>query len=245
MSAWVRLAGRAGSGVAISQDGGFALGYSSDVDKWAFTVRGSSGQVDVAVADAPAQHEVWTHLAGVYDSAGTGSLRLYVNGRQAGGTAHLTTSAAALPLSIGGGPAFWRGAVDDVQVFDRALGDREPQDLAQAPALLDASWSFDEGSGTATADSSGNGHSGRLTGGVSWQPGRRGAGSLTLDGATGSVRVDQPMIHTEDNFTVAAWVRLDDKTGGARVAVSQGDRSTGTFTLGYHPDIEIAELFNE
>src|SRR5271166_6371711 len=43
--------------------------------------------------------------------------------------------------------------------------------LAQSPA---ASWTFDDGSGTKAADSSGNGHTATLANGVSWVTGEIG-----------------------------------------------------------------------
>src|SRR5690348_2236007 len=51
-----------------------------------------------------------------------------------------------------------------------------------APALPAAAahWSFDEGSGTSAADSSGNAHTATLQGAAGWGPGKVGAHSLSL-----------------------------------------------------------------
>src|SRR5262249_25047021 len=70
----------------------------------------------------------WTHLAGTYDGT---TLRLYVNGtlvasQAASGT--ITTSTGAVRL---GGNAVWgeyfRGRIDDVRIFNRALSQAEVQ----------------------------------------------------------------------------------------------------------------------
>ena len=71
----------------------------------------------------------WTHLALVYDGAATPSVKVYVNGvvlvatSSATGNINSTTS----PFLIGGTPdgRNFNGLVDEVEVFDRALGATE------------------------------------------------------------------------------------------------------------------------
>ena len=70
----------------------------------------------------------WTHLAATYDGV---TLRLYVNGAQVASRAlpgALVTSAQALRI---GGNAVWgewfKGAIDEVRIYDRALAPAEVQ----------------------------------------------------------------------------------------------------------------------
>ena len=72
--------------------------------------------------------DAWTHLASTYDGS---TLRLYVNGlfiASRGVTGPITTSAGALRI---GGNAIWgeyfRGRIDDVRIYDRALAQVEIQ----------------------------------------------------------------------------------------------------------------------
>jgi hypothetical protein len=68
----------------------------------------------------------WSHLAVTYDGA---ALRLYVNGALAGTTGIVGTIATSTgPLKIGGNgiwPEWWNGLIDEVRVYNRALGAAE------------------------------------------------------------------------------------------------------------------------
>jgi glucose/arabinose dehydrogenase len=70
----------------------------------------------------------WTHLAATWDGA---TLRLYVNGIQTGSAAvNATLDASTGPLSIGGNAIwgeFFKGLIDEVRVYDHALGATEIQ----------------------------------------------------------------------------------------------------------------------
>ncbi len=70
----------------------------------------------------------WTHLAATYDSA---TQRLYVNGAQVASRAQTGAIAtSASPLGIGGNSVwgeFFRGRIDEVRVYNRALSQAEIQ----------------------------------------------------------------------------------------------------------------------
>jgi hypothetical protein len=71
---------------------------------------------------------------------------------------------------------------------------------------LVAYWKFDEGTGTTTADSSGNGNTGILTNGPMWSAGRIG-NALYFDGTDDIVTVaDSNSLHLSNAFTLSAWV---------------------------------------
>ncbi|MGW6003977.1 LamG-like jellyroll fold domain-containing protein [Oerskovia enterophila] len=68
-------------------------------------------------------------------------------------------------------------------------------------------WELDEGAGVLTADSSGWGFQGTLTGGTSWVTGKTGK-AVRLDGSTGRVSVpDADGLDVSSALTVSAWVR--------------------------------------
>jgi hypothetical protein len=134
VSAWVRLTDGSGYRTAVSQDGqnvgGFNLGYQppQDGNVWALELRNFDGYESGAKsrASAPATLNTWTHLVGVRD-AGANQLRLYVNGQLAGTAAYTHRWNATGSLAIGrvkwfGHADFWPGDIDDVRVWNRALG---------------------------------------------------------------------------------------------------------------------------
>ncbi|MHC4629096.1 MAG: LamG domain-containing protein, partial [Planctomycetota bacterium] len=74
---------------------------------------------------------------------------------------------------------------------------------------LIAYWSFEEGQGTATADVTGNGNDGTLSGGVEWMPGYKG-GAVHFDDAGDRIVVG-PIDPTAENnaMTLAAWINWE------------------------------------
>ena len=92
----------------------------------------------------------------------------------------------------------------------------DPRSLNTA---LVAHWRFDEGSGVAVGDSSGNGHVGELTGGT-WSPTGRFKGALAL--TTGEFVTVKNFPQATASWTVSLWV----KTSAAQLAVDQTDGAT-------------------
>jgi alpha-N-arabinofuranosidase len=95
-----------------------------------------------------------------------------------------------------------------------------------APEPL-AHWAFDEGSGTAAHDSSGNGHTGTLVG-AGWADGIVGPHSLAV---TPQSSMDAPagIVDTTRSFSVSAWVRLDSLTGYQTFVSVDGSNLSGFF----------------
>ena len=137
VSAWVRLDSAGGAfATAVSQDGpansAFFLQYSGADGRFAFST--VSGR-----ALAPTAPEVgrWYHLVGVRDAV-AGQLKLYVDGQLAGTRAQCLLEPGPGHTVIGrgkygGAPVdYWRGAVDEVHVYDRALSATEVAQLAAA-----------------------------------------------------------------------------------------------------------------
>ena len=90
-------------------------------------------------------------------------------------------------------------------------------------------WPFDEGSGEAVADLSGQGHNGMFAyGQPEWVDGKSGS-ALYFDGESGVEIPDFYGISGSTPRTVAFWVKTDDKVsaGGATVLVGFGFHASG------------------
>jgi alpha-L-arabinofuranosidase len=98
------------------------------------------------------------------------------------------------------------------------------------PAALTGHWTFDEGSGTTAADSSGGGHPLTLMNGAGWGPGLIGPGSLSLNGNGQYAQSAGPVIDTTQSFSVSVWVNLAN-TNGYQTFVSQDGTNVSGFYL--------------
>jgi hypothetical protein len=85
-------------------------------------------------------------------------------------------------------------------------------------------WKFDEGSGTLTTDSSGNGNTG-LVQGATWVPGWSGT-ALYFNGSLSDqvVIADSPSLNPTNAITIAAWIYAEDWNGNRRI-IQKGNRS--------------------
>jgi hypothetical protein len=94
--------------------------------------------------------------------------------------------------------------------------------VAPDNANLAAAWNFDEGSGSAIADSSGNGNNGAAIGGPTWVAGLVGNGALSFDGIDDFVEVpDDPSLDIEDTLTISTWVNIVDASLNSFLVVKQ------------------------
>lgn len=105
----------------------------------------------------------------------------------------------------------------------------EPVEMKRNPV---GQWPFDDGSGTAAADASGNGNNGLLVGAPAWGSGHLN-GAMEFDGTSAYVDIPTNVIDLSGSFTVAAWVRLGRPVGDY-AAVSQDGGAVSGFYLGSH-----------
>jgi PKD repeat protein len=112
--------------------------------------------------------------------------------------------------------------------------------IQSTPATgLVAAYGFDEGSGTSTLDSSGNGNAGVLQGGVTWTTTGHSGAALAFSGVDGLVTIaDTPTLRLTGPLTLEAWTRptsiessyrtvvLKERSGGLCYAL-YGDTSAG------------------
>jgi len=111
-----------------------------------------------------------------------------------------------------------------------------------------AYWPMNEGTGTTTADAAAHGNTATLTGGAGWTQGRSNASSaLSVNGTTAYAATSGPVqarnpdtgnlapIHTNQSYTVAAWVKPSTVTGSGfyPTAVSSDGVHATPFFLRY------------
>jgi hypothetical protein len=173
----------------------------------------------------------WSHLAVTYDGT---TLRLFIDGDEV--SSRPTTGSileTAAPLWIGGNHPYgeyFRGLIDEVRVYDRALSPAEVRGemgtairAASGPTTrgLVGGWSFDRGAGGSVADASGQDNRGRLDGPSRTAHGRFG-GALRFDGRGALVRVPaSPSLDLTDAMTLSAWIRPADAEAGWRTVISR------------------------
>jgi hypothetical protein len=190
--------------LAIGTTGtGLVQGWAGGYDEYAETEVHSAQKLEP---------DVWTHLALTYDGA---YLRLYVDGHLAGTSTHaefVLESGGPLTIGCSGVEEQWfSGKIDEVRLYERALGEGELADDMESPLETPrqgpvAEWSFDEGAGTTVADAAGE-NDGTVEG-ATWSTGGRYGDALQFDGEEDCVSVpDSASLQLGDEFTLEAWVK--------------------------------------
>jgi len=137
LEAWLNPSALSGWRTALLKEnsGGLAYGlYAHDGAPRPSVTVNVAGADRSAIATSQLPLNTWTHLAATYDGA---TLRLFVNGVQAGSLAlsgAMTVSAS--PLRIGGNAVwgeYFTGLIDEVRVYNRALGQAEIQSDMNTP----------------------------------------------------------------------------------------------------------------
>jgi hypothetical protein len=235
VAAWVKIAATdAGNYTVLSQDGvnasGFILKYFPGSTRWQIVLPNTDsvgGSVSVT-STRPAALGQWTHLAAVYDDPND-QVRLYIGGALVG-TATQTVDWAATGSFIVGASRwgagtrtnYFNGSIDDVRTFRRALNATEVAQVYGSPSTW---WNFNAVNYTQT-DQSGNGNTGTLTGSPTF-----GSNAVILNGTSQYGTGATPGMHTDRDFSVAAWVYPSSVTG-TRAIVSQPGATSSAFTLG-------------
>lgn len=157
----------------------------------------------------------WHHLVTTYDGS---TLKIYVDGvlkKSAPATGNLKTTTANLILGNQSSVNFFRGNIDEVAVFNRALTQEEVLDLMASShnpgtgedALI-SYWKLDENTGTAFADSKGSNNG---TGSnINHVTGVSGPG-LGCNGSSSNVSVPHhASLNPSTGFTLMGWAKTSD-----------------------------------
>jgi hypothetical protein len=135
----------------------------------------------------------------------------------------------------------FNGIVDDVRIYNYARTQEQILEDMGASAGASASrgalqkpildLNFDEGQGTTAFDSSGNNNHGTLISGTTggnttttamWDKGGKIGGAMEFDGTDDYILIsDNADINPNNQWTVVAWVKLDNISGGRKI-VSRG-----------------------
>ncbi|NGY61613.1 hypothetical protein G7043_22040, partial [Lentzea sp. NEAU-D13] len=260
VSAWVRLTDDAVSRTVMSQQGAttsaFRLGYDATTHKWVFSLAANDtadAVQNAATSDAVAVAGVWTHLTGTRDNV-SGDVRLYVDGALQRATAVVTNGFNAdgqlwigKALRSSAAAEAWRGDLAEMRVWNRTI---TPQEVMSRADAIEASgvgeWQFNEETGSTARDTSQYGRhlTLNLAGGAKWGPAVEGASGLELNGTNGSASTSEPVLNTDQAFSVDVWAKLNG-TGTARtVVVQRGPSGVDPFTLKYDGSQWSAEMPN-
>ncbi|MEV6241349.1 LamG domain-containing protein [Lentzea sp. NPDC051838] len=253
VSAWVRLTDDSVSRTVISQQGqaesAFRLGYDAVSHKWTFALAerdAADSAQRTAKSNAPAAKGVWTHVAGTYDNSSR-EVRLYVDGVAQNKVALVRNGFAAegelwIGKALRGSAATeaWHGDLSEVRAWNSAITPEEVREMTEASGV--GEWKFNEGSGSFARDSSPYARDLVLSGGAKWGQGVGGAGGVELVGGTSAVNASEPVLYTDQSFTVDVWAKLAE-TGTARTILAQrGPSGVDPFTLRYDGERWSAEM---
>ncbi|HVK22811.1 MAG TPA: LamG-like jellyroll fold domain-containing protein [Actinokineospora sp.] len=237
VSAWARLDDLTGYQAVFGQSGtnmpGFQLRYSSDVQAWIFGVPKSDTAGALTEwtyrANTVTQAGVWSHVTGVFDSE-TRQVRLYVDGKLTGSRSFTGVPWDSNgPVTVGmyefGGAAahLFKGAIDDVRIWQRALTDSQVAGLVGL-GPTDAVWHHTAASAP-------------LTGDVTLTSDTNAARAQFTGNAGSVITAPRPEnFRTDRSYTLSAWVKLESSTDGTRGVLAVDDTMNGPFMLGVRKD---------
>ncbi|MFC5402673.1 glycoside hydrolase domain-containing protein [Cohnella soli] len=205
-SLWVRKGANQTSSALMS-----SLTGALKLDQWSNTYKvGMSkwGSYDLTF-NYTAPVGAWQNLTFVGTSSGTS---LYVNGV----LQDTLPNSISLPMDTmgyrkygdGTGGDYLNGALDEVQIYNRALSVTEIGNIVQSN---EAYWKFDEGAGTTIGDSWG-GTSASFNGPTWTASGYRGS-ALVFDGLKDGIDLGKAGISGQ--WTASMWVKREDSAAGS------------------------------
>ena len=185
----------------------------------------NAGEYKTAFAIPSEDYGNWVHLTGVYDGT---YWRLYHNGIEVSATA---SNVGAVPVNaswaIGataaGNERFFKGAIDEVRLYDRALTPQEIEALAGVVDNLNytptATWDFTPNNhGMLYGDI--GGFDGTLMNGAQLVADNNGGGVLNLSGNNGYVTIGNPVeLQITGEITLSAWIKPNSTTGFQNIIV--------------------------
>ncbi|MFF2864866.1 LamG-like jellyroll fold domain-containing protein [Streptomyces rubiginosohelvolus] len=254
VSSWVNLSRLPSSAAIVAAQPGnhspsFELYYSAGLNRWVFN-QYSADTADATPIRAMAAQPggvtagAWTHLVGTYDGVAK-KLSLFVNGKLTGEASVSSPWNARRGLQIGAGSyggvakAFFPGAVDEVQIFDKVITQPEVDKLYLKQTVGDpgrpavAVFGLDEEPGSKEIRGHGGVLPAKYNGGVTTGVAGIAGKAVQFNGTTGYAKIGQtsgPHVNTSRSFSVSAWAKLNTtKPTKAAVIASQ----TGNYAPGF------------
>jgi hypothetical protein len=187
----------------------------------------------------------WYYVTGVYNASAQ-TLDVYLNGQLDDGplVGSVTTSQQIGPgdVTIGrrsGVSGFqFIGTIDEVRIYSQAISPAQiASDMAtsvgaSAPAAAPAAaYGFSEGSGSTTADSSGNGNTGSLSN-ASWTSSGKFGSAVQFNGFSSFVDIgNRSALQFTNSLTVSAWIYAAAFPADDAAVVSKRSNSSIGFQL--------------
>ncbi|MDQ0116799.1 LamG-like jellyroll fold domain-containing protein [Paenibacillus harenae] len=219
----------------------FDFGSGTSTTMYLTPKNGANGKIRFAIKNNGSSEQIidgtealatggWHHVA-VTLNGSTGTL--YVDGAQVGSNTSITIK----PSDLGATTQNWigrsqfsdpylDGRVDDFRMYNEALPADEIASLA-APGLI--TWyKFDQTSGTAVVDASGDINNGTLNGGATWTAGMSG-NAADLNGTNGYIALPSGIVSGAGTISIAAWVNLDSANNWTRIFDFGSGTSTNMF----------------
>jgi Concanavalin A-like lectin/glucanases superfamily len=237
VAAWVKLADNQISSHIIDQGAtitiwpSFLLQYAKILNAWKLTAPLADGSAFPGVtATSTPRLNTWTHLTGTYDSAAR-EMKIYVNGVLESTATGITVRTATAGLRIGHA---WTGAISDIQLWNRVISAAEVFALSDPLAVGNVGeWHMDDLGFGPAFDASGMDHDLTFHNGAFMPPagsGRIGS-ALRLDGVDDYAAPDSQVLHTDQSFTVSAWVRPTTRSVDQTFISQESTGSLGGFAL--------------
>jgi hypothetical protein len=131
----------------------------------------------------------------------------------------------------------WKGAIDEVRVYDRIVGPQEAAELVDQHPTLKARWILNQdGSGAPNGAPALALHNGAVvdpTVGFRW--GISSGGLLLNADGKAFAETTAPVVDTSESFTIAGWVRNMGRPQQPATVFSQAGANADVFDLRYVP----------
>lgn len=244
---WVYKTGTPGNWNQLVGKNNNLSGSSAKVNYGFYLEPGSGKRLNFQQLNGPAGTEfdlltkttlelnTWYHIvATIRGSLGS----IYVNGNldntEVVGSVPVTTT-DPVNVAYDNVHGYFQGYLDDIRIYNRALSAGEASSL-YAQRGLAAQWKLEETSGP-SADSSGNGHSGTWSGGVSSTTGPVGK-ALAFDGSGSITATETAALRLPGDLTVACWMQKTSEPGGWVRLVGKGSGSNRNYGLWLEPSMK-------
>lgn len=106
-------------------------------------------------------------------------------------------------------------------------------------------WKLNEGSGTSTADATGNGNTGTLTNGPTWGTGPNSTGDVVFDGSNDYIAIANEANFDFDRtaaFSISAWIKWNATGSGSQYFFSKAATSGNEEGILFGVDYDNARL---
>ncbi|MHC4500724.1 MAG: LamG domain-containing protein, partial [Planctomycetota bacterium] len=190
----------------------------------------------------------WHNVCVTLRNGDIGGYKLYLDGTEVGQSTYAGILSNWHTIKIGGEnvfyPKFFKGLIDEVAIYDRALSADQIKTRYQAlaPAYLHSQiglsgligyWKFDEGNGNIAYDSVGQKHG--TIHGAKWTTGQIG-GALDFDGDDGvylepSAGARSPLNIYNTDLTISSWIKIAGSDNAWRTIVARWKVLAGAYWL--------------